>query len=229
MTKLKFGILLVAVTAFIAILIFMAAHLRARLHEADRKLLRQADRIAQLEAENEQLSNQIVHANNSVASGSEPSPELLRLRGEVGVLRRQTNELGGLRNENVRLSQAVAQSETNQVSAEDQVALRQNHAVNAMTALLQAIKSYATNHNGQYPPALNQLVASGDLKVVNLAGNFGVSDFDFDPGLRADGQGNQTILKLRVPIAKPGGGALMVVGGISDAGVPFTSVWNVGH
>src|ERR1019366_7746095 len=83
---------------------------------------------------------------------SDQLAELLRLRGEVGMLRQQTHELGRFRQENRRLlSQAAAQSEsTNQVSAEDQFTLRQTHAVDAMTILLNAIKNYATSHNGQY-------------------------------------------------------------------------------
>lgn len=77
--------------------------------------------------------------------------EMLRLRGEVGMLRQRTNELGRFRQENRRLlAQAAAQSEsTNQVSAEGQFMLRQTHAVDAVTAVLTTIKNYATNHNGQ--------------------------------------------------------------------------------
>jgi RNA polymerase sigma factor (sigma-70 family) len=173
------------------------------------------------------LSNLVVNVKSNVPQASEPSRELLRLRGEVGVLRQQTNELGGVRKENIRLSQAVAESETNQVSPEDELIVRQNHAVDAMTALLQALKTYATNHNGQYPANLDQLVAAGDLKAPKLAGNLGPSDFEFGQGLGTDPQGNETILRLRVPITKPGGGGVMVVGGINDAGVSHTSTWNV--
>ena len=76
------------------------------------------------------------------------------------------------------LSPNAAQPEpTNQVSAEDQFILRQTHAVDAMSTLLAAIKTYATNHNGQYPGSFDQLTASGDLGASNLAGNLGLNDF----------------------------------------------------
>jgi hypothetical protein len=109
----------------------------------------------------------------------------------------------------------------------DQLIVRQTHAVDATTTLLQAINKYAMNHNGQYPVRLDQLLASGDPGVTNLAGNLRFSDFEFGQGAGVDPQGKQAILKLRVPIAKPGGGAVMVVGGINDTGVPHTSVWSV--
>ena len=227
MSKLNIGILTVLLATGIAALLVFRDHLQARMRESDEALSRQAGRIAQLEAENERLSNLVVHAANTAALPSDPSRELLRLRGEVGALRQQTNELGGLRKEKIRLSQAVAESETNQVSAEDQLMVRRTHAVDAMTTLLQAIKNYATNHNGQYPVNLDQLITSGVLVATNLPGNLGLGDFQFGQDAGTDPQGNQAILRLRVPIAKPGGGAVVVVGAITEAGVPHTSVWNV--
>ncbi len=197
------------------------------MREKDKALVEQTDRVTQLEAENKRLSDLIMDAKSSAPQPSEPPRELLRLRGEVGVLRQQTNELGGLRKENTRLSQAVAKAGTNQLPAEDQVIVRQTHAVDAMTTLLQAIKEYATARNGQLPANLDQLIASGGLAATNLAGNLRFDDFEFGQGVGTDPGGHPAILKLRVPIAKPGGGAVMIVGGIDDAGVPHTSVWNV--
>jgi hypothetical protein len=151
----------------------------------------------------------------------------LRLRGEVGALRQQTNELGALRSDNARLSEAAADSGTNQLPAEDQFIVRQTHAVDAMNALLQSIKKYSTNHDGLYPGALDELKASGDLTATNLAGNLGFNDFEFGQSAGVDPQGNRVLLRLRAPIPKPGGGVAMVVGGIDGAGVPYTSVWSV--
>ncbi|MGH7971341.1 MAG: hypothetical protein ACREIC_21700, partial [Limisphaerales bacterium] len=63
---------------------------RARLH-ADNQSLRQ--QVESLQTENEQLSNLVSQASRSPAVQENPSDELLRLRGEVGVLRGQSNEL----------------------------------------------------------------------------------------------------------------------------------------
>lgn len=197
------------------------------MREKDAALVKQTDRIVKLEAENERLSNLIVSAQSGARQPSEPPRELLRLRGEVGVLRQQTNELGGLRRENVRLSRAIADSETNELPAEDQAIVRQTHAVDAMTTLLQAIKNYAAAHNGQLSGNLDQLAASGDPGATNLAGNLRLDDFGLGQGVGTDPGGHPAMLKLRAPIAKPGGGAVMIVGGIDNAGVPHTSSWNV--
>ncbi len=59
--------------------------------------------------------------------------ELLRLRGEVGVLRAQIKDMPQLQQENRGLaSQVAAESgDTNVVSAEDRYILQQTHAVDA--------------------------------------------------------------------------------------------------
>jgi len=227
MTKRKMAILGFLLVAGAVALLFVRNNARTRLQEKEEALLRQAERIAQLESENARLSNLVVRATNTVTPANDFSGELLRLRGEVGVLRQQTNELGVLRQNNVSLSQAVTEAQTNQLPAEDQLIVRQTHAVDAMTTLLQAIKKYGLSHNGQYPASLDQIISSGDLGATNLLGNHKLSDFEFGEAAGVDTQGKPVILRLRVPIAKPGGGAVMVVGGLDHAGVPNTSTWSV--
>jgi RNA polymerase sigma factor (sigma-70 family) len=51
------------------------------------------DQIAQLRSDNEGLSNQLVRANKSPSLSSDRLRELLRLRGEVAVLRQRQREL----------------------------------------------------------------------------------------------------------------------------------------
>jgi hypothetical protein len=174
------------------------------MREKDEALVEQTDRIARLEAENERLSNLVVNAKTDVLEPSEPSRELLRLRGEVGVLRQQTNEL----------------------SAQDQFIARQNQAADATRALLQALMTYATNHNGQFPANLDQLVTAGDLEAANLPGNLGPSDFEYVPSPGTNAGVPRAVVRLRVPIAKPAGGEVVVWGGINQFGQPYTSVWH---
>ncbi len=224
MNKLKAGI---AGAAAAAILLFLVAHFHASMLQKDATLAEQTRRIEQLEVEHERLSNLVVDAKSLVPQPGEPSRELLRLRGEIGVLKLQTNDLVRLRQDNIRLSQAVAEAETNQLPVEDQLIVRQTHSVEAMTKLLHAIKIYAAAHNGQFPANLDQLILSGDLGPTNLAGNLRIEDFEFGQGVGKDPAGHPAILKLRAPIPKPGGGAVMIVGGIDEAGVPQTTVWNV--
>jgi RNA polymerase sigma factor (sigma-70 family) len=225
MSKLKLGIgALVVASASTALIVQHQA--REKLLLANEALTQQ---IAQLKADNETLSSLAAQAKKPALLPSDQPDELLRLRGEVGMLRQQTNELGRIRQENRKLlAQAAAQSEsTNQVSAEDQFTLRQTHAVDAMSALLNAIKSYATNHNGQFPGTLDQLTASGDLRTSRFAGNLGPDDFELKQGIAVDPHDGKVILSLRVPLQRPGGSSVIVLGGIDDDGVLKTIIRNV--
>ena len=225
MTKLKLGIgALVVASASTALIVQHQA--REKLLLANEALTQQ---IAQLKIDNETLSSLATQAKKPALLPSDQLSELLRLRGEVGMLRQQTNELGRLRQENRKLmSQAAAQSEsTNQVSAEDQFTLRQTHAVDAMSALLNAIKGYATNHNGQFPGTLDQLTVFGDLGTSRFVGNLGLDDFELKQGIAVDPHDGKVILSLRVPLQRPGGSSVIVLGGIDDDGVLKTIIRNV--
>ena len=225
LTKLKLGIGALVVAAASTALVVQHQS-RDKLLMANEALTQQ---IAQLKADNESLVSLAAQATKPALPPSDQLAELLRLRGEVGMLRQQTNELGRFRQENRRLlSQAAAQSEsTNQVSAEDQFTLRQTHAVDAMTILLKAIKNYATNHNGQYPGDFDQLTASGDLGVSDFAGNLRLADFELKNDSAVDPHDGKIILSLRVPLQRPGGASVIVLGGIDDDGVTRTIIRNV--
>ncbi|HYG35144.1 MAG TPA: sigma-70 family RNA polymerase sigma factor [Clostridia bacterium] len=228
MTKLKLGIVGVLILAGVATPLVVRHQAQGRLREKDTALLVQADRIAQLESENNRLSNLVAQAKDSSALSSTQARELLRLRSEVGMLRQQTNALERLRRQHQELlAQGAEQTGTNQVSAEDRFILRQTHAVDAMGTLLRAVMNYATNHNGQYPVNLEQLANSGALQTSNFAGNLSLADFECGKAGAVDRQGNQVLLRLRAPIQKPGGGSLIVVGSIGTDGVPHTTSWNV--
>lgn len=199
---------------------------RQKLQVANESLTQQ---IAQLKASNQSLSKLPAQAQKPTTLPSDQFNELLRLRGEVGVLRQQTNELARLRQENRRLlSQLATQSApTNQASAEDQFILRQTHVVDAMTTLLTAIKSYAANHNGQYPRTVDQLTASGAVVTSNFPGNLGPEDFQFLKDGAVDPSGNKVLLSVRVPLERPGRPSVLVLGGISPDGVTHTAIVNV--
>ena len=74
-------------------------------------LRQQVEQVATLEAETDRLSNLVAHARTALTE--DQTCELLKLRGEVGLLRSQTNQLERLRNENRRLQAALAKSPSN--------------------------------------------------------------------------------------------------------------------
>jgi hypothetical protein len=89
-------------TAGVGVAVWLAVEYqgRLRLGEENKALRQQLDQIAGLVAENERLSNLVAQANSSQSLPDERLKELLRLRGEVGVLRQQSKELEALREKN---------------------------------------------------------------------------------------------------------------------------------
>lgn len=93
MTATKLKISLGALVAAGATTVMVLQHQSQEKLRLETESLRQ--QLAQLQAENEDLANRLAreaHATNALPD--DQFRELLRLRGEVGVLRRQTNELG---------------------------------------------------------------------------------------------------------------------------------------
>jgi len=70
-----------------------ASRLRDQVQTLQPRQTQLAEQIAQLKSANEGLSNRVAQANKSRSLSSDRLRELLRLRGEVGLLRRQQREL----------------------------------------------------------------------------------------------------------------------------------------
>src|SRR6266567_1970469 len=87
MAKLKAGILGAVIAAGVATPLVIHYQTQARLRDRDSALQQQSEQLAQLTAENARLSNLVARANSSLAK--DQSRELLKLRGDVGVLKGQ--------------------------------------------------------------------------------------------------------------------------------------------
>jgi hypothetical protein len=92
----------VCAAAVVGVAIWLTVGHQARLGlgEENKALREQLDRRGRLAAENERLSNVDAQASRSQSLPDEQLKELLRLRGEVGVLRERAKELEILRQEN---------------------------------------------------------------------------------------------------------------------------------
>jgi len=116
---------------FAAAIVMVCAAFLFLQHQAQEKL--QADnaalmqQLAQLQNDNESLSNQLAAAGDAKSLSDEQFNELLKLRGEVGVLRNQLGEIGKLREENKRLQ--AAQLDPNAQRQEILDAEKQQHDV----------------------------------------------------------------------------------------------------
>ena len=195
---------------------------REKLDVAHESLTQQ---ILQLKADNKTLSNLAAQGKKSTSLPNDQFNELLRLRGEVGVLREQTNEIARLQREIQKpLSSDAVQSETaNLLAPADQYTLRQTHVQNAMDILLAAAKSYAASHDGQNPVNFDQLIASGNLGATNFPGNIALDDFEFMKAGTTNFRGRKVILRNRVPIPKPDEEPVWLYGSIDGTGGIMTT------
>ena len=145
-------IIVVAVIMITAVIIGLIVQQRAqeKLRAENESL---AQQIVQLRTDNESLSNLVVQAKSLQSLPKEQFNELLKLRGEVGVLHRQAGELGKLREENQRL-QAASRAKSSQpagVDAKEQqqqaVMLKLNNARQGILAFIMFV-----DDNGQQFP-----------------------------------------------------------------------------
>jgi RNA polymerase sigma factor (sigma-70 family) len=96
MSILQKTLIILAVAAGGATPLIIQHNAQVKLSAENQSLRQQIDQLAQLTAENERLSNLVAQSTQSLSPPSQPSHELLRLRGEVGLLRQQNQGLAQL-------------------------------------------------------------------------------------------------------------------------------------
>jgi hypothetical protein len=103
---------IVCVAAVIGLAIWLAVEHQARLSLAEEHgvLTQQVHQMSLLIARNVELSNLVASASPPPLLPDDQMRELLRLRGEAGVLRRQNLELEAVRNENRQAHAALENS-----------------------------------------------------------------------------------------------------------------------
>jgi RNA polymerase sigma factor (sigma-70 family) len=152
MTKLKalsFGAIIIAGVTTPLVIHYQA---QARLHDTDLLVQQQNDQLAQLAAENARLSNLVAQANDSAAP--DQSKELLKLRGEVGVLKGQLAAAAHLQERTKRSAQA--KSEVDPAEQQKQISIaKMGYTQGWMQALLQ----YAGQNQGLFPTNFDQAVS----------------------------------------------------------------------
>lgn len=109
-TSVMTSVACVAAVVGLAIWLAVEHQARLRLAEEHKALEQQLHPMAGLIAENERLSNLVARANHAQPLPNDQSRELLRLRGEAGVLRQQSKEFEAVRNENRQARAALESS-----------------------------------------------------------------------------------------------------------------------
>ena len=160
-TKLKLGIsALVVAGATTAFVIQNQA--QEKLRAQNESLTQQ---LVQLQTDNESISNRLAEVGDSKKLPDEQFNELLKLRGEVGVLRRQTSESEKAQekiNEADQKAQAAEQKLASALSAQAKFTAEENATINATKQLGLAARLFLVDHdNHQFPTNLLQL--TGEL------------------------------------------------------------------
>ncbi len=157
-------------------------------HQAQEKLrgeneaLRQ--QMAQLQADNQTISNQLAATGDSRKLTADQLNELLKLRGEVGILRLQDDQLKKMSAEIQQLrAQVAARPRTIEVSESDYFRAQDINTVNAAKQIGLAMTLYAQEHGDQYPTNLDELShgAGNDFGYVgttNFAGGVKLDGFE---------------------------------------------------
>ncbi len=92
MTKLKLGVLSALVAGGVVAPLALQHQSLVQVRADNQALRQQLEPMARLETENARLTQLAAHASEEPVASLSPPAELLRLRGEVGVLRRQLLE-----------------------------------------------------------------------------------------------------------------------------------------
>jgi len=174
MAKVQVGVLGLVVCASVATTSMIEYQARARLRQAD-AAEPAAGRLAELKAQNEQLSGLLVEANSS----ANPQ-ELERLRAEVTRLRGQTNELADLRQQERGMQAALAalrkdlrEPEHNDFQPPPGYLAKEEYCMN----LSRAIHRFAGDHQGRFPTTFAE-AASYITGATGSQTNFTTDQFD---------------------------------------------------
>ena len=140
---------------------------QARFSENDGIFQQQDNRLAELAAENQRLSNLVVQTKSKSATAEDRTGELAQLRTKVGALQQQTNQLAKQVAENRRLAGVQFFSHADFDLLEHNKGLgitfaggpRATGKLNDARAITAALRKYADQYQGVFPLNLDQATA----------------------------------------------------------------------
>jgi RNA polymerase sigma factor (sigma-70 family) len=187
MTKIKIGLATFVVAGGVtAFVVQQQAQEKLR---GDNAALQQ--QLAQLQTDNQSLSNRLASAGDSKKLPDDQFNELLKLRGEIGLLRNQIGEIKKLREDNAETHKALAEAiqEFKSLPSPEQALFNKKRieAVNNSKQIELAMKMFANDNNGAFPTNLIQVVGDSNIlpaKWTNIIDNFelvnvGMADSQF--------------------------------------------------
>jgi RNA polymerase sigma factor (sigma-70 family) len=173
-TKLKLAISVLVVAG--AATAFVLQHQAQEKLRTDNAALTQ--QLAQLKTDNGSFSNRLGKIDEVKKLPDDQFNELLKLRGEVGVLRRQASDAQEQMEVAKQKAQAVEEKLAIVLSAQSKFKAHEIETVNDMKMLGLAERIYANDYNGQYATGFDQITnelgsklyekfRTGDVELVN--------------------------------------------------------------
>lgn len=185
----------IAVTAALTVTIGGGLFAAKQAHDAQSKVrtlqAQQApltEQVQQLQAERDKATNQIAWLNEELAKNGKNNLELLKLRGEVGLLQRATNELGRLREENRAIKDIIQSQPTPEQILQASFNVKHFQTINAAKVFNLTMRILAGDNNNLYPTNFNDEFVN-QLTTVKLPSGSTkdmtnwLNTFEFMPGL----------------------------------------------
>jgi RNA polymerase sigma factor (sigma-70 family) len=151
------------------------------------------EQLAQLQTSNESLSSQLAAVGDAKSSPDNKPIELLKLRGEIGVLQRLADEAN-------QKAKAAEQKLATALSAQGQFTAHETATVNNMKELGLAIRVYASDNNGQFPTNVESL--KNELPPQNYGDYFGFEFVNVGVARSINDPEHANMLELRERIAQ---------------------------
>ena len=191
-TQLKLGLAVLVVTGGTTAFVLQQQTLE-KVRAENGRLQQQ---ITELQAQNTGAPMPSADPGNLSKAPDDSSNELLKLRGEVGVLQRQVNEAG----------QKAQQAEQNLAafrSAQNQFTAHESVAINNLKMVGLAMRMYQNDHQ-QFPTNFEQI--TNELGGLSEMGKMDVYAFDFvNPGSLSPDYPNMVALRERFARQAPDG------------------------
>ena len=131
-----------AILIALAVLFYLQHQAQEKLHAENAAL---AQQLAQLQTDNESLSNRLSLAGDASSLSDKEHNELLKLRGEVGLLREQANEIVKLKQENQQLHVLAANAGSSQQANLSPPLYSRHFKINAVTFFENLKHSFPAN------------------------------------------------------------------------------------
>jgi RNA polymerase sigma factor (sigma-70 family) len=169
--------------------------------------------VSQLQSDNENFSNRLANVGDSKKLSDEQFNELLKLRGEVGMLQQQTVESKKAQeeiNEANQKAQAAEEKLATTLSVQAKFAKQETATINAMKYLSLDMRIYAGDHDNQFPTNddLYKLVNNYDGNTNLLRGIPAIEYVSVGVKLNSQDQPdypNLVVIRERIAQQAPGG------------------------